>query len=172
MKIIDEKFLQTPWRFVLQALLVGLVAYGVVFFIGILLNDSIFSVIGASSVASSLFIAFMTPHAPTAQPRRMVGGYIASILLGIFFHSLLHILWGHFLPISPMALKNILGGVAVGCIAFIMVVFNLEHPPAVGITLGLALGDWDLLTVLVVAVTITGASLIRSVFKPWLQDLL
>jgi len=53
-----------------------------------------------------------------------------------------------------------------------MVVMNAEHPPAAGLALGFVLNEWNFWTVIVVVSGIALLSILKTVLKPVLVDLL
>lgn len=69
------------------------------------------------SFGASIFVLFILPDMPFAQPRNVIGGYFISTLVGLIF---LHI-------ISPewwsMALS-------LACALSLMQILNIPHPPA------------------------------------------
>jgi len=66
----------------------------------------------------------------------------------------------------------IFGGLAIGLAMFGMVITNTEHPPAASLALGLVLGEWHLLTVMVALVEIVMLCILKKLLKPILINLL
>jgi len=60
---------------------------------------------------------------------------------------------------------------AVGTTIFTMVVIDVEHPPAAGTALGVAITGISLDVFIAVNMSIILLSLIRKFFKPYIRDL-
>jgi CBS-domain-containing membrane protein len=103
-----------------------------------------------ASIGASTFIVFALPKNHTAQPKRVVGGHILGILSGSLFS---------FFPQMAIAPSIIIYSIAVGLSIFLMVALNLEHPPASGTALGIALDGfaWN------VAIAVVLSTLILAV---------
>jgi CBS-domain-containing membrane protein len=66
----------------------------------------------------------------------------------------------------------VFGAMAVGLAIFVMVITGTAHPPAAGLALGLILNEWSPLTIVVVFAGIISLSVIKTVLKPVLKNLL
>ena len=121
------------WKAHWQAYLVQSFAATVVVFIIFFVVTPERPVIVAS-IGSSAFIVFAMPNNHTAQPKRVIGGHIIGILCG----SLLS-----FFPQTTILQSIAIYSIAVGLSIFMMVAFNLEHPPASGTALGIALNGFS-----------------------------
>ena len=67
----------------------------------------------------------------------------------------------------------VFGAVAVATATFAMVVTNTEHPPAAGLSLGLAmLDEWRWLTFVAILAGVVALCFVRVLLKPVLRDLL
>jgi CBS-domain-containing membrane protein len=66
----------------------------------------------------------------------------------------------------------VFGAIAVGISIFIMAVTNTEHPPAAGISLGLVINPWSLVTIIFILCAIIWLAVIRKILKPYLMDLI
>lgn len=86
-----------------------------------------------ASIGASTFIVFALPRSHSAQPSRVVGGHIIGILSGSLFA---------FIPQMAMLPAIMIYSIAVGLSIFLMVSLNLEHPPASGTALGIALNGF------------------------------
>ena len=87
-----------------------------------------------ASIGASTFIVFAMPNNHTAQPKRVVGGHIIGILCGSLFS---------FFPQTAILPSIAVYSIAVGLSIFLMVALNLEHPPASGTALGIALNGFS-----------------------------
>ena len=95
-----------------------------------------------ASLGASTFLAFAVPHGVTARPKKMIGGYIIGIICGILLFSLLQLWPFARLSVADDFVPLISGAIAVGFSTFLMTVTSTEHPPAVGVALGFAVGGW------------------------------
>ena len=87
-----------------------------------------------ASIGASTFIVFAMPTNHTAQPKRVIGGHIIGILCGALFS---------FFPQMSILLSVAIYSIAVGLSIFLMVTLSLEHPPASGTALGIALNGFS-----------------------------
>ena len=93
------------------------------FTIGILTILTYKSTLGlflAGSFGSSMVLLFGFPESPFAQPKNVFFGHLITALVGVIFV--------HFIPL-PIYI-NIAAAVGIG--VFLMILFNVVHPPAGG----------------------------------------
>ena len=64
------------------------------------------------------------------------------------------------------------GSLAVGTAIFIMAAINYEHPPAVGISLGLVLNQWDHQTIIFIVFAVIIMLVVKKLLQPFLIDLI
>tara|TARA_B100001540_G_C15344719_1_gene434056 strand:+ start:70 stop:546 length:477 start_codon:yes stop_codon:yes gene_type:complete len=74
----------------------------------------------AASFGSSMVLLFGFPESPFAQPKNVFFGHLLTALMGVIFV--------HFVPL-PIYINIALG---VGAGVFLMILFNVVHPPAGG----------------------------------------
>ena len=117
----------------------------------------------AASLAATVFILFSVPKNAEAKTRNVIGGYLACILCGSLF-SLIHT--------SIFFHELLICSIAVGSSFFIMTVLNIEHPPACGIALGLAIQGFDISLIIAVLLSIIILVSIKYLLKPLLKDLI
>jgi len=145
------------WRnYVLQSLTATLVMFIILFVI------SMKNVVITASIGSTAFIVFTMPANITAEPRNVVGGHFLGALFGSICALVPHPGW-----ISSMAVYSL----AVGLAIFSMVVLDMEHPPAAGTALGIAMTGitWDLGIALLISICML--SLAHRIFRKNLRDL-
>ncbi|MFQ6122017.1 MAG: HPP family protein [Dehalococcoidales bacterium] len=106
----------------------SLLAMVVVFIVLLLLTVEHAVVI--ASIGSTAFIVFTMPRNITAKPRRVIGGHLVGLLSG----SLCALI-----PHSSIFSSIIVYSLAVGIAIFLMVALDVEHPPAGGTALGIAI---------------------------------
>jgi len=168
----NPKFTNNLGHFFLQALLITVfmscVLVGLMYGRGAAM--SILTAIGATSVASSTFVVFAVPSSPVSLPHRVIGGYVIGILAGICWHFVV-LSWSHFFGTSDFVMQCIAGGLAAGTAMFVMGLLDFQHPPTMGLALGLVMDSWDDRTLIVVIVAVLAMCLIKWLLRRWLLDL-
>lgn len=163
--LIDTKFRQNKAQYVLQTLLAV-----ITMLIVLLVLDAVEQTVLIASLGASAFIAFAMPRSYPSRPRYMIGGY----LIGTFVGCLMS-LFAVFLAISAVlpvrSVQIVCGAIATGLTFFLMVVLDMEHPPAAALALGYVLNDWQLDTVVVVLGGVTSLCLVKELFRRQLMDL-
>jgi CBS-domain-containing membrane protein len=138
----------------------SLLATVVIFLILLLLNLEHAVVI--ASIGATAFIVFTMPRNITAAPRRVIGGHIIGFLCGSAFAFIPH----------PAAITAILVySLAVGTTIFLMVALDLEHPPAGGTALGVAITGFSVSVMVAVVTSSIVLSLAHRFSKRFLKDL-
>ena len=105
------------------------------FTIGILTILTYKSTLGyfiAASFGSSMVLLFGFPESPFAQPKNVFFGHLCTALVGVIFVN--------FVPL-PIYINIALG---VGAGVFLMILFNIVHPPAGGNPIILIMGSVSL----------------------------
>lgn len=101
--------------------------------LGLLASNSGYPLV-LGSFGASIFVLFVIPDAPFAQPRNVIGGHFVSSLVGLlFFHTLGGEWWSMALALATALLA--------------MQVFKVPHPPAGSnpFIVFLAAAQWDFL---------------------------
>lgn len=116
-KLLDEKISKKNWEnYVFQSSLAALVLY-----LGLNLPFMEDAVIIAA-IGSTAFIVFAMPSSKTSEPRNVLGSHLICGLIGLFSNAV----FTSFIP-------NIASiSIGVGLAIFLMVVLDIEHPPAGG----------------------------------------
>lgn len=159
MKIIDKRFRDNKKQYILQCLMATGALLLVLYFVDYFARTAVVASIGATA-----FILFTMPHTSRSKPRFILGGYFAGIISGIIGVLMIELIPG--MPITLAA------GVAVGMAMFIMVVFNVEHPPAAAVAFGVALEGFDLYAYLLLYGVVFALYLIVFINRKWFIDLL
>lgn len=128
----------------------------------ILFALSLENAVVVASIAASIFIVFTMPNAVSARKRAIIGGHWIGLALGSFWAIIPQPF--HFLSIMVFSL-------AVGTTMLAMVVFDMEHPPAAGTALGVAITGFSWNVGIAIITSTVLLAIIRSVFKPYLKDL-
>ena len=115
-----------------------------------------------ASIGATAFIVFTMPRNITAKPRRVIGGH----LVGLFSGSLCSLI-----PHSSILAAVIVYSVAVGISILLMVALDVEHPPASGTALGIAITGFSPSVMLAVLTSSIILSLAHHFLKRFLKDL-
>lgn len=159
MRLLDDKFLQNKRRYVFQCTVAAVFFMLNMLILNVVANEAVMASIGATS-----FIIFTMPHRLSSRPRIILGGYFLGGIAGSLCQVLL--VWN--LPYEEV----IVPGIAVGLSIFLMVVFNMEHPPAAAFALGLIIDRFSGGTVLIVFLSAFIMVMLKQFTKRWLIDLL
>lgn len=113
---------------------------GAYIFLTFLITHYLHSELAVASLGASAFIVFHTPHAPSATPRALVGGYIAGALCGLACAGFTF-LFKNTLPIPSYIPFSAL---TVFAVTFLLITFHIEHPPAVAmaVTITVSSAPW------------------------------
>ena len=167
MEIIDKSFRRAPKRFIIQSLLAVVAVAIILYFVEVLTHAAVVAAFGASA-----FIVFAMPHSITARPRMLIGGHVIGLPSGTFCHytfltgPLGKIITGwEFTTLFVYAL-------AVGLAISLMVITNMEHPPAAGTALGIVGYAWSYQIVVFVLLFAVGLAIVRGLLGSRLRDLI
>ena len=103
-----------------KALLAGIFSAFTIGVLTVLTYKSALGLFIAGSFGSSMVLLFGFPESPFAQPKNVFFGHLVTALVGVVFVTLVPL---------PMFI-NIALSVGVG--VFLMILFNIVHPPAGG----------------------------------------
>ncbi len=162
--LIDRHFRRRWQRYLLQATLAAATLAAV-----ISVQDNLTNVAIVTAIASSAFIIFTHPQSPMSSPRRVLGGHLVAIIVGLIIGVLVHDLANE--PYEASLITDVAAAIGVGIVMLLMAATDTEHPPAAGTVLGLILAPDPLSNgVLIVAAAVALTS-VRTVFRGWLIDL-
>ena len=128
----------------------------------ILIALSMENAVVVASIAASIFIVFVMPNAVSARKRAIIGGHWFGLALGS--------LWA-LIPQPYHFISIIVFSLAVGTTMLMMVIFDMEHPPACGTALGVAITGFSWEVGIAVITSTILLAIIRTVFRPYLKDL-
>jgi CBS-domain-containing membrane protein len=167
MRLFDKKFRKNIHRYIFQCVLATLTILAVLFFLDVLTETAIIAALGASA-----FVVFAIPNSYSSDPRRLIGGYIVGIIIGIicYYISTTEMISSFFVETNYSLI--VFGAIAVGIAIFTMAVTNTEHPPAAGIALGLVINTWDWMTIVFTICAIIWLTGVRKLLKPYFMDLI
>lgn len=170
-KISNQTFRSYPGHYLSQSVLIMIFMALVLFPLGSL-ESSIFTAIGASTLASSIVTMFAMPNSPVAATHRVIGGYVIGILVGIIIHHIFLALTNGSLSSHHTLTLDICGATAVGITMIIMAMLGLVHPPSAGLALAIVIGPWNRWTIFVVAIAVLVLCLIKYLLRKWFINLL
>lgn len=150
------KFLENWKHYVFQSLL-ATVTIVVVLVLLTLENAVIVAAVGAST-----FIVFAMPRNITAKTRNLFGGHMIGLVSGSLCHCIPH-------GSSPAAI--VVYGFAVGVSIFLMVVLDMEHPPAAGTALGTVIAGFSWSVGAAVVTTALVLAIVHRFCGRWIKDL-
>ena len=170
---VNAQFKKHGWHFIFQSLLIFI--YVFVLLMGLMYGRSpnldILSAIGATSLASSAFMVIGLPKSNGAAPFRIFVGYALAGFSGMAWHYIAH-LTIHTYGVPVIFSNCITGALAASTAMLLMAIFDAEHPPAMGLALGLVLEFWDDWTLLVILIAVVVLCLIKILFGRWFINLL
>jgi CBS-domain-containing membrane protein len=166
MKLLDDKFKVNYKRYIFQCTLAAAVTFVIFLFV-----DIISSMIILASYGATAFIAFTKPWGYAARPRNIIGGYLVGSVVGVLIHSLHIVVFNSHIFINHNLLLLISSAVCVGVTSIILVITDTEHPPAVGMALGLIINEWSFFSILITLCAITALTIAKEILKPHLIDL-
>lgn len=169
--MIASSFSHHKRNFLWQPLLASTFVVMTLIALGGLSHINLLDVIGTGSLGSSAFLIFCMPNTLSAKIKNLFSGYTISAFLGILFYlwihssltagSATHHYWVDMAAVVTMTLSML-----------IMALFRLEHPPAVGFSLGLIVEPWTLHTLLFLFLGIILLAICKKLLHPWLIDLI
>lgn len=166
MKLLDKKFRINYKRYLFQCSIATLAT-----FLILLLIDKASNLIILASFGASAFIVFTMPHASAAKPRCLLGGYATGSIVGIVFYYINLLISNNLLLQSSNIYLILSSALCVGITSLVMVITDTEHPPAVGMALGLVINDWSYLSLVITLLAIVSLSAVRKLLKPYLINL-
>jgi len=165
--IFDRKFRKNKLKYIFQCFLASLTILAVLIFLNVLEETALIAALGASA-----FIVFTMPTQYSSDPRRLIGGYIVGLTVGITFYLISGSDIGYNIVDSHTTTLVVFGAIAVGFAIFIMAVTNTEHAPAAGIALGLVINNWDYTTIIFIVLAILWLVCIKIILRKYLMDLI
>lgn len=150
--VVWDKFKKLWPYYIFQSVLAS-----VVIFVIVLVFQKSFVII--SSMGATAFICFALPRNVSAQTRHVIGGHLVGLCCGAIF-----MLTGfpHCVEI-PMA---------VGLAIFFMVALDVEHPPAAGTALAVAISQVTLGSAIAIILSALLITQCRYMMRKFLKDLL
>lgn len=158
-----------------QSMIVFVIMFSFMFFLKkVAKADAIVSAIGATSIGASAFLAFVAHDTAMARARRMIWGYVFGLVIGTICSTILSIYLhcDDFQCASTADGALLFAAVAAFLTMLAMTFFSCEHPPAVGLAIGLVLWDWHWPVLVVVLGAVFVIAIVKQLLRPWLLNLL
>ncbi|MDA1096809.1 MAG: HPP family protein [Chloroflexi bacterium] len=124
-----------------------------------------------AAIGSTTFVLFAMPRSLTARPRRVIGGHVVGMVVGVLASAALASPLGDAVRPHAKFVTDIVASIAVGLAILAMALTDTQHPPAAGTALGIALHGWDLGVILFILTAAIGLSLTHHVLRRHLSDL-
>lgn len=163
--LIDPKLRENFRYYLLQSIIAAGICCVMLISLDVVIPGALVASLGAS-----VFIVFAAPNTRSAGPRGLLGGQLIGTTAGLSCSLLISVgpLAG---MLSPRIETAVIGAAAVGLAIFLMVLVDMEHPPAAGTALSLVVGDWSLGTIAFIACAALFLSLARWALGGRLRDL-
>ncbi len=139
---------------------------GFLFVIDYLADPPITGIIGLSALCASIFIFLVRPESKAANLLHFYSGFLIAIVVGIIFHYLISITGNNVFSAHNSLLFEILSSASVIVTISIFFILKIDHPPAIGMTLGLVLEAWTMESIVVLVIAILLVSLIKLWINP------
>ncbi len=123
------------------------------------------------TIASSTATVFVVPHSIASSPRRVVGGHVFSVLVGLVLWGGLDLLTGDAGSASNLQI-DVFGAAAVGLSVLVMATTNTEHPPAAGTAFGIMVVGLSFTFIAFILSAAVILSIVRLMLRDRLQNLL
>lgn len=123
------------------------------------------------TIASSTATVFVVPHSIASTPRRVVGGHVTSVIVGLALWGVLQLITGDANTASNTQI-DIFGAAAVGLSVLVMATTNTEHPPAAGTAFGIIVVGMSFTFIAFILSAAVILSLVRALLRDRLQNLL
>ncbi len=170
---INPHFRQHAFRFFFQTFLI--VAFMFFLLLALVYGRTkpmdVLTAIGVSSVAASAFIVFALPSSQVSMPHRIFGGYTIAIICGVVWYFLGQEL-SRISGWPPTPVRCLTSAMSAGSTMLLMALFDFEHPPAMGLALGLVMDTWDDWTLFVVIVAVLVLCTLKFLLRRWFINLL
>jgi len=124
------------------------------------------------TIASSTATVFVIPHSIASSPKRVIGGHVVSVLVGLALWGGLHLVTGGHVSAASNLQIDIFGAAAVGLSVLVMATTNTEHPPAAGTAFGIIVVGLSFTFIAFILSAAVILSIVRFLLRNRLQNLL
>ena len=174
MKFTRKRTQREYIHLIFQSLLVVVVMFLFMFVLKhYTIADASLGAIGATSLGSTAFLAFVAHDTAMARERRIISGYAIGIIIGVLGDRLMAlILHCDSFHCQAADIDIAVAAISAMITMIAMVLTSSEHPPAVGIAIGLVLRQWDVTILLVVFSTVLVIAALKFLLRRKLLNLL
>lgn len=163
--VIDPKLRRDFKHYLLQSLAATAFCFVMLASLDVIIPGAIVASLGAST-----FVVFVGPHSRAARPRNLLGGQLIGTGAGMVCSKIVHV--GLLSGITGQQMETaIFGSVAVGLAIFLMVVIDMEHPPAAGTALSLVVSQWTIYSIAFIGGATILLAVVRITLGQRLRDL-
>jgi CBS-domain-containing membrane protein len=115
-----------------------------------------------AAIGGTAFIVFIMPSADTAKSQNVIGGHIIGFVSGMLGVLILR---------NTTIASIVVYALVVGISIFLMITLNLEHPPASGTALGVAISGFQSEILIAILTSTIILSLGHHFLRKYLKDL-
>ena len=134
-------------------------------------NTAAPSLIGIASLGATGFILFCAPYSKFSTAKVVLGSYLLSVLFGVVFLQLAMAMSGHAVIAHLQFFQEFCAVMAMGCCVLGMLFLNVEHPPAVGLALGLVVESWPIPVLIVILSTVLLMVVLKYLLRRYMVNL-
>lgn len=163
--VIDPKLRRDFRHYLLQSLAATAFCFVMLVSLDVIIPGAVVASLGAST-----FIIFVGPHSRSARPRNLLGGQLIGTGTGMACSRLLHLCLLSGL-VSQQVETAVYGAIAVGLAIFLMVIIDMEHPPAAGTALSLVVSEWSVYSIAFIGGATIFLAAVRAALGKRLRDL-
>jgi CBS-domain-containing membrane protein len=163
--IIDPKLRKSFRYYLLQSMAATALCFLMLISLDVIVPGAVVASLGAST-----FIVFVGPRSRSAMPRNLLGGQLIGTGTGMACSRLLHMGLLSSL-VSHRVETAVFGAIAVGLAIFLMVIIDMEHPPAAGTSLSLVVSEWSIYSIAFIGGATIFLAAVRIALGRKLRDL-
>jgi CBS-domain-containing membrane protein len=151
--LVDRKFKKLWKYYLLQCILATTVFAALVLILG---KEKVVLI---SAMGATCFIVFALPTTTSAQTRNVIGGHLTGLICGAIFY---------FIGLPQIITYPSTVGLAI----FVMVILDVEHPPAAGTALAVVANEVSYDAFITIMISAVVLSQCRYYLRSILKDLL
>lgn len=155
---LDPKFKNNKKEYLFQSFLAFVMLYISLFFLDIFYQGAFVASIGATVV-----IVFTFPKKNVSSSKVVLGGYLLGMITGIVCF--------HLIGVLPLVTIKMLAAGAVGIAMLLMILADVEHPPAAAMALSIVIEGYSVCFLLGVLGSLFLFVTIKSLALKWMINL-
>lgn len=126
-------------------------------------DPPVLGIIGVSSIAASIYILLVRLDREAASYKNIIFGYVVSIIVGTVFHWVIKLTGSNSFSAHNSLLFEGISALSIIVTISLFLILRIDHPPAVGMTLGLVLEHWTLISLGVFISSVLGLFVFRII---------